>query len=176
VSFAAVTLCVASQQVFIVLIVYFVIESVRKLLDTTSYLSRVMQVPVTTAWSVPGLRIPACRINSLRQATRSGPSAWGMDDGLKTLTLKRACYELIHRSSELARSCEDGNEPSGYVKGVKFLEWLSDCQLLTKDSALSNAIMVNFSQYAKLTDCRLSWYHLQTCSRRHSASLRPTKQ
>jgi hypothetical protein len=38
VSFAAITLCVASQRVFIVLLlVYFVIESVRKLLDTPSY-------------------------------------------------------------------------------------------------------------------------------------------
>jgi hypothetical protein len=36
VSFAAITLCVASQQVFIV-VVYFVIDSVRKLLDIPSY-------------------------------------------------------------------------------------------------------------------------------------------
>jgi hypothetical protein len=35
VSSAAVTLCVASQRVFVV--VYFVIDSVRQLLDTTSY-------------------------------------------------------------------------------------------------------------------------------------------
>jgi hypothetical protein len=35
VSFIAITLCVASQRVFIV-VVYFVIDSVRKLLDTTS--------------------------------------------------------------------------------------------------------------------------------------------
>jgi len=34
--FAAITLCVASQLVFLVL-VYFVIDSVRKLLDTPSY-------------------------------------------------------------------------------------------------------------------------------------------
>jgi succinate-acetate transporter protein len=34
VSFAAITLCVASQRVFIVVSVYFVIDSVRKLLDT----------------------------------------------------------------------------------------------------------------------------------------------
>jgi hypothetical protein len=39
VSFAAITLCVASQRVFIVLSVYFVIDSVRKLLDTLSYSS-----------------------------------------------------------------------------------------------------------------------------------------
>jgi uncharacterized membrane protein len=39
-SFAAITLCVASQRVFI--IVYFVIDSVRKLLDTLSYLRIVL--------------------------------------------------------------------------------------------------------------------------------------
>jgi hypothetical protein len=38
VSFAAITLCVASQRVFIFVIVYFVIGSVRKLLDTPSYI------------------------------------------------------------------------------------------------------------------------------------------
>jgi hypothetical protein len=35
VSFAAITLCVATQRVFVV---YFVIDSVRKLLDTLLYL------------------------------------------------------------------------------------------------------------------------------------------
>jgi uncharacterized membrane protein len=35
VSYAAITLCVASQRVFIV--VYFIIDSIRKLLDTPSY-------------------------------------------------------------------------------------------------------------------------------------------
>jgi len=38
VSFAAITLCVASQRVFIVVSVYFVIDSVRKLLDIPSYI------------------------------------------------------------------------------------------------------------------------------------------
>jgi hypothetical protein len=39
VSFAAITLCVASQRVFIAVVdVYFVIDSVRKLLDTFSYI------------------------------------------------------------------------------------------------------------------------------------------
>jgi hypothetical protein len=36
VSFVAITLCVASLRVFIV-VVYFVIDAVRKLLDTPSY-------------------------------------------------------------------------------------------------------------------------------------------
>jgi hypothetical protein len=37
VSFAAITICVVSQQVFIVVSLYFVIDSVWKLLDTPSY-------------------------------------------------------------------------------------------------------------------------------------------
>jgi hypothetical protein len=37
VSFAAITLCIASQRVFIVERVYFFIDSVRELLDTPSY-------------------------------------------------------------------------------------------------------------------------------------------
>jgi uncharacterized membrane protein len=37
VSFAAIILCVASQRVFTVVSVYFVIDLVRKLLDTLSY-------------------------------------------------------------------------------------------------------------------------------------------
>jgi hypothetical protein len=40
VSFTAITLCVASQRVFIV-VVYFVIYSFRKLLDTLSYVGTV---------------------------------------------------------------------------------------------------------------------------------------
>jgi uncharacterized protein YoxC len=38
VSFAAITLCVAIRRVFIVVSVYFVINSVRKLLDTPWYI------------------------------------------------------------------------------------------------------------------------------------------
>jgi hypothetical protein len=38
VSFASITLCIASQQLFVIVaFVYFVIESARKLLDTPSY-------------------------------------------------------------------------------------------------------------------------------------------
>jgi hypothetical protein len=39
VSFAAITLCVASQRVFVVIVVYFIIDSVPKLSDTPSYVS-----------------------------------------------------------------------------------------------------------------------------------------
>jgi hypothetical protein len=41
VSFAAITLCVASQRVFIVVSEHFVIDSVRKLSDTPSYITDV---------------------------------------------------------------------------------------------------------------------------------------
>jgi hypothetical protein len=44
VSFAAITLCIASQGVFTVVSVYFVIDSVRKLLDTRSYLGNNMSL------------------------------------------------------------------------------------------------------------------------------------
>jgi hypothetical protein len=37
VSYSAITLCAVSQRVFTVVSVYFVIDSVRKLLDTPSY-------------------------------------------------------------------------------------------------------------------------------------------
>jgi hypothetical protein len=46
VSFAAITLRVASQRVFIVVSLYIFIDSVRKLLDTSSYkLNRIPTVP-----------------------------------------------------------------------------------------------------------------------------------
>jgi hypothetical protein len=34
-----------------------------------------------------------------------------------------------------AASCERGNEHSDYIRGGEFLDQLSDCQLLKKDSA-----------------------------------------
>jgi hypothetical protein len=39
-NFATITLCVASKRVFVAVVVYFVIDSVRKLLDTPSYTRR----------------------------------------------------------------------------------------------------------------------------------------
>jgi hypothetical protein len=38
VSFAAITLCVPSQQVLVFVSMYFLMDSVRKLLDTPSYI------------------------------------------------------------------------------------------------------------------------------------------
>jgi hypothetical protein len=45
VSFVTIILCVASQRVFIVVSVYFFIDSVRKLLDTPSYVDLGVRVP-----------------------------------------------------------------------------------------------------------------------------------
>jgi hypothetical protein len=44
-SFAAITLCVASERVFVVVVVvvYFVIDSVRKLLDAPSYIPQTLE-------------------------------------------------------------------------------------------------------------------------------------
>jgi hypothetical protein len=44
VSFAAITPCVASQRVFIVVSVYFVIDLIRKLLDTLLYMSGLISI------------------------------------------------------------------------------------------------------------------------------------
>jgi hypothetical protein len=41
------TLCVASQRVFIVVVLYFVIDSVRKLLDTPSYIRIVQNIIIS---------------------------------------------------------------------------------------------------------------------------------
>jgi hypothetical protein len=61
VSFAATTLCVASQRVFIVVSVYFVIDSVRKLLNTpssTSFLATSSHVGRKCAcWSTADVRL-----------------------------------------------------------------------------------------------------------------------
>jgi hypothetical protein len=51
VSFVAITLYVASQRVFIVVSVYFVTDSVRKLLDTPSYVILILRLVLTTAVS-----------------------------------------------------------------------------------------------------------------------------
>jgi hypothetical protein len=45
-SFAAITLRVASRRVFVVVSVYFVIDSVRKLLDTLSYILYQRRLPL----------------------------------------------------------------------------------------------------------------------------------
>jgi len=50
VNFTPITICVASQRVLIVVSVYFVIESVRKLLDTPSYVAQMGFVTFSSTW------------------------------------------------------------------------------------------------------------------------------
>jgi hypothetical protein len=53
-SFGAITLCVASQRVIPKVRVYFVIDSVRKLLDTPSYLVSAFQTSYQSSYFVTG--------------------------------------------------------------------------------------------------------------------------
>jgi hypothetical protein len=61
VSFAAITLCVASKRVFIVVSVYFVIDSDRKLSDTHSHMS-CKEMGLLTRLHFPFLRGPTTRV------------------------------------------------------------------------------------------------------------------
>jgi len=51
-SFAAVNPCVAPERVFIVVAVYFVIISVRKLLDTPSYVQKFIDCYTTVNFKI----------------------------------------------------------------------------------------------------------------------------
>jgi len=52
VSFDAISSCFASERLFIVVSIYFVIDSVRKLLDTTSYyLAHFQEVTNIPLWT-----------------------------------------------------------------------------------------------------------------------------
>jgi hypothetical protein len=85
VSFAAIALCDASQKVFIIVVVQFVIESVRKLLDTPSYANnkgtslhanwipriRALNCAVASYGRGHGLKCWVPRPTALKQATTS---------------------------------------------------------------------------------------------------------
>jgi hypothetical protein len=76
VSFAAITLCVASQRVFIVVAVYFVIDTVRKLLDTPSYNSWCMTLcDISNCAGASKLR-KWVRTFHFREVTTKSPAAF----------------------------------------------------------------------------------------------------
>jgi hypothetical protein len=56
VNFAAITLCVASQQVFII-VVYFIIDSVQKLLDTSLCVNNNISIQGDPCCVLLGLRL-----------------------------------------------------------------------------------------------------------------------
>jgi hypothetical protein len=72
VSFAAIALCVTSQRLFIVVSIYFIIDSVRKLLDTHSYVHGALLgfevLSESHSWTLTILEGYACRTNSMEQS------------------------------------------------------------------------------------------------------------
>jgi hypothetical protein len=57
------------------------------------------------------------------------------EDNIKTdLKTENEGWNAFNLTRETG-SCEHGNAPSGSIKGGEFLDYLSDCQLLKKDSA-----------------------------------------
>jgi hypothetical protein len=70
-------------------------------------------------WRIAAIILLCSRV----QPTRGGPPAWGFGEVLTTPHRKiPACYEMLHRASELEGCCEHGNEPLGSVKGGEFLD------------------------------------------------------
>jgi len=70
-------------------------------------------------WKVAGNVL----IRSRGQPMRSGPSAWGLGERLRTPDCRNpACYKMLQRTSEMAGPCEHGNEPFDSIKGGVLLE------------------------------------------------------
>jgi hypothetical protein len=55
--------------------------------------------------------------------------------GLREFGLEGVEWIILVTIVHNDETCEYGNETSGSIKGGEFLEQLSDCQLLMKDSA-----------------------------------------
>jgi len=55
---------------------------------------------------------------------RGDPPAFeGSRRGYQPITLKKTtCYEMLHRISELAGSCEHDNGPTGSITGGEYLD------------------------------------------------------
>jgi hypothetical protein len=95
VSFASLTLCVASQRVFIVVSVYFVMDSVRKLLDTPSYVSwhRIVTFVNTPA--------TCCRRNKRRQFYSNCPKGAELLKSARSSSLSETTYRCFRSGSGL---------------------------------------------------------------------------
>jgi len=96
---------------------------------------------VSTAWRILRLWMEEIEylwmrwISGRRQPIRGGHPAWRLGKGLALLTIKIACYELLHRALELAGFCEHGNEPSDSIQGV--ISWLSELLLASQEELCS---------------------------------------
>jgi hypothetical protein len=90
VSFAAITLCVASQRVFIVVVVvvvvivvvlYFIIDSVRKLLDKPSYLNICLEKREKVTQSLVQVRLPSGE-NQSQDIPNTEPECTKLNSGM----------------------------------------------------------------------------------------------
>jgi hypothetical protein len=87
VNFAVTTICLASQQVFIVVSVYFVIESVRKPLDTPSYFQQYVPTCLSVCLSIShGTRLPSALLKWIIGKTIKLPESPSRFDGRMSLS------------------------------------------------------------------------------------------
>jgi hypothetical protein len=112
-SFAAITLCVASQQVFIVVSVYFVIDSVRKLLNTHSYsmnpglLSAILTVQaLQTMWKLHFMEVHECFLTSLSAFTFHNHAATSSNITVHTLSNRLSVVKHSKNKTKNVQKCD----------------------------------------------------------------------
>jgi hypothetical protein len=130
VSFAAVTLCVRFQRVFIFVIVYFVIDSVRKLLDTPSYICYDTVSYCKALWahySTPKLHYRYLNINIFNQNSfriglvtiiyGAGVAQWhsaGLRDGWSRVPVPGGAGNIsLHHRVQTGSGAHPASNPSG---------------------------------------------------------------
>jgi hypothetical protein len=98
VSFVAITLCVASQQVFVVVVVvvYLVLDLVRKLLDTPSYLGKCRYVKLNPRIYLPRFR---SSIKQIRQFVLPASHIFWHSRGISFSLLSYFALEYIRKES-----------------------------------------------------------------------------
>jgi hypothetical protein len=115
VSFAAKTLCVASQRVFIVVGVYFVIDSVQKLLYTPSYRPKFSFAIYNDVYICKIIfSVFLCLCNYYIILYYKSPPAWGLGEGLTT----------PHRKSQPVTKCYTEPENGENVLEIMFVRWM----------------------------------------------------
>jgi hypothetical protein len=121
--FAAITLCVASKQVFIVVIaVYFLIDSVRKFLDTPSY----VQAPSLWIFITLFLEMKSIYRRNVKILNHFARSS--LNFTVFTYLFRQWPWnELSFPQTILYKyPCEHCNEPSGSIKDGTFLtSWVT---------------------------------------------------
>jgi hypothetical protein len=86
-----------------------------------------------------GIQIWRVAANILNKQSRTADNVWSfvleVSRGTKSHhSRETACYEMLHRASELVGSCDHSNEPLDSKQGGEILDYLSDQQDLNKES------------------------------------------